>query len=121
MVKLSSGGNYIKGADVKHGDTIKFLDEGEWSENTRYKYPDGNNKWDFTCKVEHNGEEKKLRINSTNKKALIAAWGDETKEWIGKTARMSVETALIGGERKKTILLDPEGAKPAIGDIAWDE
>jgi len=121
MVKLSTGGNFIKGEDVKHGDSVKFLDEGEWSENQKYKYPDGNPRWDFICKVDHNGDEKKMRINATNKKALIAAWGDETKDWIGKTAKMTLETALVAGERRKMILLEPDGAKPTKEEIAWDE
>lgn len=122
MVKLGNGGNFVKGDEVKNGDVLKFLDEGEWHENTRYKYPDGNARWDFVCKVDHAGAEKKMRINATNKKVLIDAWGDETKAWIGKSARISLETALVAGERRKMILLQPEGAKTPAGEvIAWDE
>lgn len=122
MVKLGNGGNFVKGDDVKVGDKVTFKNEGEWQENQRYKYSDGNPRWDFICQVDHNGEEKNMRINATNKKILISAWGNETADWVGKSAKMSVETVLVAGERRKTIVLEPEGADvKAPEDIAWDE
>jgi hypothetical protein len=120
MVKLSSGGNFLKGSDVKPGDVIKILDEGAWVENKKYTYPDGNPRWDFICKVQHGTEEKQFRVNATNKKILIAVWGDETSAWVGKTVKLTVETALVAGERRKMILVEPEGSVQN-GAIAWDD
>lgn len=123
MVKLNEGGAYLKTAEAKDGEVVEFLNEGEWIENSRYTYPDGNPRMDFVCQVRHNNEEKKMRVNKTNRDVLVAAWGIETKDWVNKKAKIELETALIAGKRQKMILLHPEGVEvnPVDDSIAWDE
>ena len=123
MVKLSEGGDYLKSQDAKTGERVTFKDEGKWEENTRYKYPDGNPRVDFICKVMYNNEEKRLRVNKTNRDALVAAWGAETQEWVGKTAHLEVVRALVSGKMMNTILLHPENdsGKPVNESTAGEE
>lgn len=130
MVKLG-GGNYLKADECKEGDRIKFIDEGRWEENTRYKYEDGNPKVDFLMTVEHDGEKKTMRMNKMNRDKLSELWGSETKEWIGSLARIHLENCLVGGKKCKMIELEPmdagskefkPGPDPSINNKqAWDE
>jgi len=108
-MKLGSG-NFVRTAEVSSGETIVFKDEGSWVENTLYKYPDGNPKMDFIVKVELNGEERSMRLNKTNRDIIIAAYGNETKDWIGKTATITKEKMLVAGKRVDAIILEIEGS-----------
>jgi hypothetical protein len=118
MVKLGSSGKYLKVDDVQVGEEIKFLSEGEWVENEKYKYPDGNPRMDFICDVEHKGEKKRWRLNKTNRDILLAAWGNETKEWLNKSAKVELENVLIGGKKMKMIVLN---AGKKVEEHPWDE
>lgn len=109
MVILGSG-NYVKTADVKDGDIITFKSAGEWIENTKYTYPDGNAKVDFVIKVEINGEEKSMRLNKTNRDIIISAYGNDTSKWIDKTARITKEKTLVAGKRMDCIILEVSGS-----------
>jgi len=115
MVMLGSG-NFVKTAEVKNGDTIIFKTEGEWIENTKYTYPDGTPRVDFVIKVEINGEEKSMRINKTNREVLIAAYGNDTSKWIGKSATITKEKVLVAGKKQDCILLEVSGVKNGLED-----
>ena len=43
-MKLNDGKNYLKSDMIKPGDTLTFLNAGEWVESRTYKYEDGNPK-----------------------------------------------------------------------------
>lgn len=74
--------------DIKHKDIITFLDEGNWEESTKFKKEDGTPSNSFKIKIElSNMGARTATLNWTNLKLLVSAWGDDTKEWIGKTAR----------------------------------
>lgn len=122
MVKLNS--NFLKTEQVQSNDKVKFIDEGGWVE-TKYKHPDGNPKNDFQIKVLFNGEEKTMRLNKTNRDALIKAFGDETSKWKGKEASIELENVMVNGERKKSIFLTPLGVSQEANNTetkeAWDE
>ena len=94
-MKISSAKNWLKSEDVKQGDIITFLSEGEWVASAKYTYADGTPRKDFLLKVKHGEVDKDMRLNATNKKILIKAFGDETKEWIGKTAKLSTADIMV--------------------------
>lgn len=100
------GGNYLKTTDANSGDKITFKDEGEWIESTRWKYDDGNPRVDFVIKVDFNGDEKSLRLNKGNREILTEAFGNDTKEWIGKTASITKEKVMVAGKKMDTIVLE---------------
>jgi hypothetical protein len=106
---ILGSGNFLKTAEANNGDIITFKDEGEWVENTKYTYPDGNPKVDFVIKVEINGDDKSMRLNKTNREIVISAYGKDTKKWIGKTAKITKEKMLIAGKKQDCIMLDIEG------------
>jgi hypothetical protein len=108
-MKLQSAKNYLKSEDVKQGDLIIFLDEGALVASAKYTYNDGTPRKDFILKVKHNDVDKDLRLNATNKKVLIKAFGDETSAWVGKTAKISTADIMVNGKLMKTIIMSPIG------------
>lgn len=113
IMKLTTAKNYLKSEEVKAGDIITFLDEGSIVASAKYTYENGEPKKDFLLKVKHNDVEKDMRLNATNKKVLIKAFGDETTEWIGKTAKLATADIMVSGKLMKTIVMSPVGGKTA--------
>jgi len=110
-MKLESG-TYLKTADVKTGESVTFRTEGEWVENTKYTYDDGNPKNDFVIGITYKGDQKRMRLNKTNRDILIAAYGQETQGWIGKSAMIVKEKMLVAGKRMDCITLEIPGQEP---------
>tara|TARA_R110000868_G_scaffold111883_1_gene301749 strand:+ start:1976 stop:2326 length:351 start_codon:yes stop_codon:yes gene_type:complete len=108
-MKLVTAKNYLKSENVKQGDIITFLDEGALVASAKYTYEDGTPRKDFILKVKHNDQECDMRLNATNKKVLIKAFGDETATWIGKTARLVTADIMVNGKIMKTIVMNPIG------------
>lgn len=104
-MKLSKGGNFLNGKNAKDGETVKFLDEGEIIPSERYKYDDGSPQKNLIFKVEYKGEEKQVKITKQSKVALMDTWGEETKNWVGKSATIFVFPTPDGSN--KTIVLKP--------------
>ena len=78
-------GQFIKpNVNVHQGDVIEFLDGGK-------EVPDKNDmaktQFQIQVAVTHNGvkgAEKTLGLNMTNHKAIVALFGYESENWIGK-------------------------------------
>ena len=104
-MKITSGGNYLKADLVKKGDIIKILDEGTIETSTKFTYDDGTPKKEFVFTVEHKGIKTKMRMNKASRVALVTAFGDETKGWIGREASCYVMPTPSGD--KKMIILEP--------------
>jgi len=119
MVKLSSGGNYLKVENVSEGDLVVFKDEGEWVESTKYTYDDGNPKSAFVIKVDHKGSEYNLRLGKFSRDEIIPVYGDDTKDWVGKEAKIHIEN--YRSLNKKGIILSPIGGAKKEDDIDWTE
>ena len=108
-MKLTTAKNYLKSEDVKQGDLITFLDGGALVPSAKYTYEDGTPRKDLLFKVKHNEVEKDLRMNATNKKILVKAFGDETDIWIGKQAKLATADIMVSGKLMKTIMISPIG------------
>ena len=102
---ILGSGNYLKTADVKNGEIITFKNEGEWIESAKWKYDDGTPRNDFTIKVDWKGAEKLMRLNKGNRDTLIEEYGNNTAEWIGKSATITVEKVMVAGKKMDTIVL----------------
>lgn len=111
MVKLTTAKNWLKSENVKSGDLITFLDEGQIVPSAKYTYEDGTPRKDFILKVKHNDVDCDLRLNATNKKILIKAFGEETADWVGKTAKLTTADIMVSGKLMKTIIMQPVGGK----------
>lgn len=119
-MKMSKGGNFLKAKDVKRGAIIEILDEGRWEDSQKFTYSDGNPVKQCIFKVRYEGEEKDLKVNKASRVNLIDAFGEESKNWIGKCARIIVMATPNGGD--KMIVLDPVLEEKATNDaVAWDD
>jgi len=110
----NSGKKYLKIDEVKTGDLIKFIDEGEEVESTKYFYPEvtltgaphplaGKPRKQFEIGITlANGEKRTLTINKTSYTAIGDKIGYDTKDWINKIATVSIAPTPNG---KKAIYL----------------
>lgn len=108
-MKLSTAKVWLKTENVKNGDKIIILDEGQFVTSAKYTYPDGTPRKDFILKVKHNDAELDMRINATNKKSLIKSFGEETAEWVGKACKLDKANVMVSGKLMETIIVTPMG------------
>lgn len=105
MVKLSEirelrSSQFLGSGDVKTGDVVEILDEGVFrpSNETPFGRPA------FQVKVRiPSGEEKIWTMNKTTRDRLIQAWGDETKNWIGRRVRVELVNMNVRGTFRTVI------------------
>jgi hypothetical protein len=81
-IKKFVEGRFIKADDAKQGEVITFLDEGTEKELNGKKF--------LTFQIEYNGEEKLYSPNKTALVSLTDAWGTETSDFIGKSAKINL-------------------------------
>lgn len=110
-MKLTSARTYLKTEDIKQGDQITILDGGEFVASAKYTYQDGTPRKDLLFKVKHNDHDVSMRLNATNKKVLVAAFGEETESWIGKMVKLDTANVMVSGKMMKTIIMLPVGGK----------
>ena len=117
MVQVPRGGNWLKAADLQIGDSVKILTEADWEESS-YKGETNNQ---FVCDVEYKGDKRKLKLTMASCKEVAPAYGDDTKEWIGKTLNLESIKVMVGGEVKHSILATPIGKSPEpSSEEPWD-
>lgn len=88
------------GVDVRDGDIITFLNEGEERENERF------GKVQLVVLVRlPSGAEKSLSLNNSSKRAMIEVYGDDTSAWVLKEARVNIVKQLVQGKTKSVIIL----------------
>lgn len=51
--------------------------------------------------------DRKLLLNATNLKIMIAAYGDDYSKWVGKTLTLKTENTLYMGEPTKGVRINP--------------
>lgn len=91
--------------DVQDGDVITIADEGQFWEG------------EYGTKVVvtvtlANGTQKKLSLNPTSVNTLIAAFGAETKAWVGKRVKAQVSQMTVRDTLRDVIFVtaaEPEG------------
>lgn len=74
--------------EIAHKQIVKIAGEGVWEESPRFKKEDGTPQNQFSIKLEVKPNEiRKTTLNFGNVKLLVEAFGDETKDWVGKELR----------------------------------
>ena len=103
--------------DVKDGEFIKILDEGE------YRLLPDKSREVLTCRVEvPNGEKKKISLNATSQTEILIAWGNDSSEWVGKRCLVEIVKQNVKGQMKNVIYLHPEGKVAGIKEtVVSDE
>ncbi len=110
-MKIKSPSEFVMPrVDVKDGDYIIILDEGEYR-----KLPQDPSREVLTFRIKlPSGDEKKLSMNATSQKELIVAWGDDSKIWIGKRCRVEIVRQKVFTQMKDVIFLHSEGSNPSV-------
>lgn len=118
---MERGGQFLKGKDVKKGATVEILDEGRWENSKKFTYEDGTPQKQCIFSVKYEGEEKQLKLNKASRVAMIDAFGDETRNWVGKRAKLIIMPTPSGND--KMIVLDPVTSTESApgGEAGWDE
>jgi NCAIR mutase (PurE)-related protein len=101
-MKVKVESSFFKaGENIHDGDIIEFRDEG-WEEVNKTS---GKNQMIITAIVPSTLEEKKLSLNNTSKANLIAEYGDDSKQWVGKSARVNILKQMVNKEMRSVIYL----------------
>jgi len=78
---------FIGAEDIKHRDVVTIESEGVW-QDSNFKDEDGNIQKEFRIHFKlGNGQTRSTTLRSTNVRLIGKAFGDETKDWIGKELR----------------------------------
>jgi len=97
-VSIAPQGFWIKAnEDVVSGDTVSILDSGEVIESKFGKQT--------VFQVKTKKGERNMGFNKTTMNNMVRAFGDDTEKWVNQLAKVFIEKAIIGGERKTVIYL----------------
>jgi hypothetical protein len=104
------GGAWARGADITQGTKAKIVSETVHSES-QFKDKNGAPKMQDVAKVRFEGKEEAMNVNLNRATiyGLIDAFGEESKEWIGKVLTVHTEKVVVGGKRVTALYLVPEG------------
>lgn len=101
-------GNWVKGSEVVSGTKCKLTSETVPSESVYEGKTIKNN----VAKIRFQGEDsesKNVNVNRPSINALVDAFGEDSKDWIGKYLTAQTEKMLVGGKRVTALYLIPEG------------
>lgn len=87
--------------DIQNGDTITIKNSGEVT-NGQY-----GEQYEFL--VETRNGDRLLNINQKSLNLLIGSWGEETNEWVGKTAHVLTKRDVIANKRVIVAYVTPGG------------
>jgi hypothetical protein len=109
------GGAWVKAKDLVSGVKCKLVAETNPSESVWEGKTIKNN----ASKIRFAGQEGEamnVNVNKPSINALVDAFGEDSKLWIGKLLTAHTEKMLVGGKRVTALYLIPEGY-----EIAEDE
>lgn len=99
---------WLKPEDVKgNNKIIKFLDEGKIvaksERNILVKDGEEPNLFEIKVCLGKTGEERVWTMSKTNQRKVAEYYGSDTKDWIGKTAELTVKNQVIGKTEREVI------------------
>lgn len=106
----SAGGPWIDADKIVSGTKAKLVSECIL-QDSKYTYPDGNAKKENIAQIRIQGdtEAKNIRINWSSIYALMEAFGEDSKDWIGKILTVKTLDAMVGDTMRTIVYLIPEG------------
>ena len=99
MVKINVR-RWLKPNDVNDGDIITVIDEGR--KRDANETPFKRAVFEIPVRLP-SGEQKIWTMNRTTQRRCIAAWGNETRNWIGKRLRIKLKEQNVKGVMKTVI------------------
>ncbi len=116
MPKMSDFDEYLNSTMVETGDIVVLLNEGEFipAEDTTF------NRTVFQISVRiPDNRIKTWTMNKTTQKRLIAAYGDESSQWVNKPVKLEILKQNVRGDMKNVLYGFPvEGEPTQIPDQA---
>jgi len=103
-ISIQENSQFLRPSEVKAGDVVVILNEGEVRESD---FGTGKARKVFEIEVDHNKVKKLWTMNKTTMKIFVEKWGDDTKKWIGKTAKLSLVKVNVRGQIKDSIVGEP--------------
>ena len=106
----SVNGNWLKGAEVVSGTKGKLTSETNPT-SSQFLNKDGTSKTQDVAKIrlETGEEDVNISINRASINALVDAFGEDSKDWIGKVLTVVTEKMRVGGKAVTAVYLVPEG------------
>ena len=101
-----TNGEWLKASEVVSGTLVTLAPEAKESPSSFDE-----TKTQTVAKVKIKGfpELKNVRINLTSVNALVEAFGEDSKNWIGKVLTAQTEKAVVAGKRVTILYFVPEG------------
>jgi len=99
MVKIRVS-EWLRPSDVREGDIVTIADEGR--NRSAEETPFGREVFEIGVKLP-SGEVKLWTMNRTTQRRCAEAWGDETRNWIGKKVRIQLREQNVRGIMKTVI------------------
>ena len=112
---IDTGGEFLKGDDLKGGEIVTILDEGSTSE---IQITEGKTKTVTNFRVDLDGKEKTYTPNIFALRKLVDAWGAESKKWVNQQFEVEIVAVFVAGQKRKTIepipITNKRGAAPRV-------
>ena len=104
------GGSWVKGSEVQSGHKVKIISETNPT-SSKFTNKDGTVKMQDVCKVKFQGVEevKNMNLNRATLNGLVDAFGEDSKNWIGKVLTAVTEKMVVGGRRVTAVYLLADG------------
>lgn len=112
------GGAWVKGSEVVSGTKCKLTTETVPSTSSYEGKTINNNVAKIRFQGE-TGEAKNVNVNRPSINALVDAFGEESKDWVGKLLTAQTEKMIVGGKRVTALYLIPEGFELKEDDAGY--
>ena len=107
MSKVPQRNNWLKASDINGEAVVTILTEAVWEEGN-FKDPKTDKpQQQYVCKVNYNGDERKLKLTMKSCDNISPAYGLDSKEWIGKQILLKIKEMEVGGKDVKSIRAFP--------------
>lgn len=103
-------GSWVKGGDLQSGIQCELVSEAKPA-ISQFKDKDGNDKMQDVAKIKFSGVEeiKNINLNRSTIDGLISAFGEDSKDWIGKPLIAVTEKVVVAGRRVTAVYLLADG------------
>jgi len=113
-LQIKANSDYLKANDVKSGDVVVILNEGEVREAD---FGTGKARTVFEVEVEHDKKRKTWTMNKTTIKKIIEGFGEDTKAWVGKRVKLDLVKTNVKGNVKDSIIGEPLDEEVKTGPV----
>src|SRR3990167_4006379 len=104
------GGAWVRNSEIISETKCKLVSETE-PQPSKFKNKDGSVKMRDVAKIKFEGLNDVLNINLNRAtiNGLVDAFGEDSKNWMGKMLTVITEKIMVGGKRVIAMYLLPEG------------